>query len=363
MNVVNRLSLGYISRLYTLNASVLGTHDESRWAEFADCFVIFHVTGSIIRTTKIFARILALIIDAGHVDWASTIPQADGNASLTIIQANADCLVIQDLTGLSGWWGARISRSCTGTHAATGNTGRITGTFVVHSAFDRAGTTAHLARLADDEAVLTDANRPVATDFTPLSLVTLDILEFTRISASSHLSIARVIGGTLRVPQTDGRRFLCGRWRCGNDAHRRSLSGGSSALRIRWALDRSSADVALRAGAAGFVDHDLAQSVHSASTADWARILTLLVDARFVCGAVGIERAGLIYTTIHVSRISFGGSRLITHEKKDWKWQKTIRIEFYIILNYTCNIIYQCDNIQLKYIVLKRQSTFFSPNP
>jgi len=80
----------------------LGTHDESRWAEFADCFVIFHVTGSIIRTTEIFARILALIIDAGHVDWASTIPQADGNASLTIIQANADCLVIQDLTGLSG---------------------------------------------------------------------------------------------------------------------------------------------------------------------------------------------------------------------------------------------------------------------
>lgn len=86
--------IGYISRLYTLNASVLGTDDEARWAEFADGFVIFHVTGSIIRTTEILARILALIIDTGHVDWTSAIPQADGNASLTIIQANADGLVI-----------------------------------------------------------------------------------------------------------------------------------------------------------------------------------------------------------------------------------------------------------------------------
>ena len=70
----------------------------SRWAEFADGFVLFNVTRPTFGTREVVARIAALVVNAGHVHRAAAIAQTDGNGGLTVdVDADTDGTMIEDV--------------------------------------------------------------------------------------------------------------------------------------------------------------------------------------------------------------------------------------------------------------------------
>lgn len=265
-------------------------------AEFADGLVLFDVARPVLRTGKVLARITALVVDASHIGRTAAVTKADGDARLTVVHADADGLVIQHLARLARRGGARIAGASTWADTPTRQAGRVTGAVVIHTAFDRVGAARHLAQLIDDKAVLANADGPVATDFTSLALVALDVLELARIGARSERQVASVICRALRVPRAngcaDGRPLRHRSRSC--DGSYRPLSRRTGTLGVGRALDCRPADVALWAGTACLVHDDLAKGVHSAGFTERARVLALFGDAGLVRRAVVVVRAGSI---------------------------------------------------------------------
>jgi len=79
--------------------------------------VLFNVARPAFGAWKVVARISALVVDAGHVDRAAAIAQADGNGRLTVdVDADTDGTMIEDVARFVGS-GTRIA--LTGTRILT----------------------------------------------------------------------------------------------------------------------------------------------------------------------------------------------------------------------------------------------------
>lgn len=243
--------------MYTLNASVLWIHHKAWRAEFADSFVLFDVTRSVLRTGRVLARIAALIVDAGHVGRAASIAQADRHGCRAVFDTDAHGPVVQHLTDLVGCC-ARVASSSARILTAARDASQVAGALVVDSALDRVRSARHLAGVVQHEAVLADADGAMPTDFAPFALVARDALEIARILASAQIGVARVVRRALVVPGANAhhwRGLRSGRalhWTGRRDNGDRSLRGGA-ASRVRRALDGRPADVTLRARASGLV--------------------------------------------------------------------------------------------------------------
>lgn len=286
------LSVGCVN---TLNASVCWINHKAGRAEFADGLVLFNVTRSVFRTGGILARIAALVVDAGHVSWATAVSQTDGNRSDAVFDTDADGPMVQHLADFVGRR-ARIARSSARILAPSSNASQVTSALVVHPAFDRIGSAGHLARLVQHETVLTDADGPVSTDFASFALVASHVLEVARILTGGQVGVAGLVSRTLIVPGTgghDGRSRRPGTT-ASDRVPRRCYDGhGPLSCRATSGIGRAlvgrPANVALRARTPGLVQDDAAQRVGTAGLSQRTRILTLSLDASLVHRAVVVD--------------------------------------------------------------------------
>ena len=179
---------------------------------------------------------------------------------------------------------------------AAGDAGQVTRAFIVHSAFNGARSARHFTVFVKNKAVFAYTNRTVSSDLAPFALIASNVLKLARVLTSTEQCVACVISRALVVSRAGGhhrdwsgsRSARDPRWSCHCDGSR---SRDSAASRIRRAFHSRTADVALRARAAGLVQDHRAEGVLAASVAQRARVLTASVHAGLVRRAVVVVGA------------------------------------------------------------------------